>query len=80
MAQNVPQLFSYNDTPVRTIQDGDDVWFVAKDVCEALGIKWQGAGKTLDPISDDWKGVGSFPTPGGKQELTIISEPAVYKQ
>ncbi len=49
-----------------------------EDVCEALGIEWQGS-KTLQVIPAAWKGVGNFPTPGGNQDLVTINEPAVYK-
>jgi prophage antirepressor-like protein len=52
-------------------------WIVAKDVAEALGISW--TSRTLDAIKPEWKGVMEFITPGGAQELTVISEPAVYK-
>lgn len=77
---NLPQLFSYNEKPVRCIEDGENIWFAAKDVCKVLGIAWQGK-KTLEAIPQEWQGVGKFPTPrnGGVQELISINEKAVYK-
>ncbi len=80
-------LFQFQNHEIRTILDElGNPWFVAKDVCEALGIDWSGK-KTLNSIPEEWQGVGSFPTPsrendqrgGGNQELITIDEPAVYK-
>lgn len=59
------------------MNDKGDVFFVAKDVAEALGIKW--SSHTLDRIPDTWKGVANFTTPGGSQILQVITESAVYK-
>jgi len=72
-------ILTYNAAKhIRTIYKKGEIWFAAKDVCDILDIEWQG-GKTIDIIGDSWKGVGSFYTPGGKQELAIINERAVYK-
>jgi len=70
--------FLFEDHDVR-VQTGDKgvIWFVAKDVAEALGIAW--TGHTLGRLKDDWKGVVKFTTPGGTQEIQCISEMAVYK-
>lgn len=35
--------FLFQEHPVRAQLDGDQLWFVAKNVCEALGILWTGA-------------------------------------
>ena len=50
--------------------------FVAKDVCVCLEI-----GNSRDAVAsldDDEKGVGIIDTPGGKQEMSIVSEPGLY--
>ena len=70
-------LFDDHDVRVQNKSDGK-VLFVARDVVEALGLAWDG-NRQLSKIPDDWKGVGSFPTPGGNQELQVVTEPAVYK-
>jgi prophage antirepressor-like protein len=54
----------------------DKPWFVAKDVCEALGKVWKGA-EALEVIPEHWKGVRKLGTPSGDQELWIINEAAV---
>ena len=78
--------FDFKNKPVRTVaqQDGS-TWFVARDICEALGLVWKGS-VSLNSIPEEWKGVRSFRTPsspdsrgGGEQQLVIINEPALYK-
>ena len=58
-------LFDDHDVRVQNRSEGK-VLFVARDVVEALGLAWDG-NRQLSKIPDDWKGVGSFPTPGGNQ-------------
>ena len=48
------------------------------DVCDSLGIVWQGS-KSLDGLRDDWKGVGKLPTVSGDQDTILIREAGVYK-
>lgn len=76
------QPFVFQSQQIRTIVIDGHPWFVAKDVCAALGIQW--TGKFLYNIPDAWQGVRKLLTPsgargGGNQNLRIISEPAVYK-
>ena len=61
---------------VRVVMQGGEPWFVAKDVCECLDI-----GNSRDAVAaldEDEKGVDSIDTPGGAQEMSIISEPGLY--
>ena len=61
---------------VRVVMQDEDPWFVAKDVCVCLEI-----GNSRDAVAsldDDEKGVGIIDTPGGKQEMSIVSEPGLY--
>lgn len=51
-------------------------WFVAMDVCNAIGVvNYRDAVRKLD---DDEKGVGLTDTLGGNQESTIITESGLY--
>ena len=34
--------FIFEGKKVRVVVDGNDYWFLAKDLCEALGIVWKG--------------------------------------
>ena len=69
--------FNFEGANVRVIDRAGEPWFVAKDVADALGMYWNGS-KTVGHVPDEWKGVGSDPTPGGKQEMLLLSEQGVY--
>lgn len=49
---------------------------MAKDVCEVLGLG--NVTEALRGLDEDEKGVHIIDTPGGKQEMTIVSEPGLY--
>lgn len=51
-------------------------WFVAKDVCEILGLT--NSRKATSTLDEEEKGVTICDTPGGKQQLTIINESGLY--
>lgn len=71
--------FLFTDKEVRTATDElGEVWFVAKDVFEALDVEWKG-GYSLQGAPEEWKGVRYLRTPKGQQEAIFISEPAVYR-
>ncbi len=79
--------FNFQDKPVRCLGTAAEPWFVAKDVCDALGIVWKGM-DTLDGILSEWRGVRNCRTPVvdqyGHQRFTmndviVIAEPAVYQ-
>lgn len=57
------------------VMDGDP-WFVASDVCRALDIG--NPRMAVERLDDDEKGVSTIDTLGGKQQMTIISEPGLY--
>ncbi|WP_410071779.1 Bro-N domain-containing protein [Serratia liquefaciens] len=70
-------VFSFNESyKIRVHMIGGEPWFVAKDVCEALGLT--NSRMTMKALDDDEKGVSSTYTLGGKQDLGIISEPGLY--
>lgn len=51
--------------------------FVAKDVCAILDLGNPRSSIAL--LDDDEKGVHSVDTPGGKQQMTTVTEPGFYK-
>ena len=69
--------FNFGAHAVRVITRNNQPWFVASDVCNALGYinSRDAVAKHLD---DDEKGVANSDTLGGKQQLTIISESGLY--
>lgn len=73
------KVFKNNDFGlVRVVSIDDEPWFVAKDVCDALGIatnhlREAGRGLDADEVASlpNWEGRGSAPL--------IVSEPGFYK-
>ena len=61
---------------VRALGVGGEPWFVAKDVCDALGFK--NSRDALARLDDDDKGVASTDTPGGEQRVQVVNEPGLY--
>lgn len=54
-----------------------DPWFVAADVCKALGYAGD-AYQALLKLDADEKGQCPVLTPGGKQQVSIINESGLY--
>lgn len=68
--------FDYNGQQVRTIVIDGEPWFVAKDVCDVL--EHTNSRVALERLDDDEKGVSTVYTPGGPQEMAIVSEAGLY--
>lgn len=69
-AQVIP--FQYEAKEIRLIKDKEgEPWWVAKDVCDALGIK--NSRDAVDRLDDDEKGVVQTDTLGGPQSVSIIA-------
>ena len=62
---------------VRVVEKDGEPWFVAKDVCEALGYQWK-ASATVGHVPEEWRGVYSVQTPSGEQEMLTLSEQGLY--
>lgn len=73
------QVFNFNEkesTPIRVQVINHEPWFVAKDVCQVLGIE-----KHRDAISrldEDERGSVLVDTLGGKQQFTATNESGLY--
>lgn len=61
---------------VRVVMHNGEPWFVAKDVCDCLELT--NTAQTISYLDDDEKGVTTNYTPGGKQEMSMISEAGLY--
>lgn len=72
------QMFTNDEFgTIRVADNNGEPWFVAKDVCDALGInKYRDAVSRLD--ADERESV-VVDTLGGKQEVSAVSEPGFYK-
>lgn len=55
----------------------DTPWFLAKDVCDCLGLT--NPSEMLKHMDDDEKGIINSDTLGGKQNMLIINEPGIYQ-
>lgn len=74
---NQLQRFTFEQAfPFRAITIDGEPWFVAKDVCEALGLS-----DTSGPVSrldNDERGTAIIGTPSGDQQMLTINESGLY--
>lgn len=70
------EVYRFDDERVRVVMRGDEPWFVAADVARALG--YLAAKDATRGLDDEEKGRHILPTPGGPQELTVVSESGLY--
>lgn len=61
---------------VRVVDVDGEPWFVARDVCECLELGNPRTSVAL--LDDDERGVHTMDTPGGEQEMSIVSEAGLY--
>ncbi|MCY8409014.1 Bro-N domain-containing protein [Bacillus haynesii] len=71
------KVFNYQDQQVRTVVKDGEPWFVAKDVCDVLGIT--DARKSVNLLDEDERNsVPITDSLGRDQETFIINEPGLY--
>lgn len=69
--------FSWDGHSIRTEPRPDGtVWFIAQDVCAALGIV--NTAQATGRLDEDQKGICTVYTPGGQQSLSIINESGLH--
>lgn len=71
-------IFNFDGYDVRTVLINDEPYFVGKDVATVLGYS-QTAKAIREHVPAKFKGVSILDTPGGRQDVTIISEAGLYK-
>lgn len=77
-SQNPTSTFSFESVcNIRMFMIDGEPWFVTKDVCDALNIDVTQARK-LDKRGWNKKGLYSIQTPGGNQDLSVVSESGLY--
>ena len=70
------QVFHYVNEPIRVVDRDGEPWFVAKDVCNVLGLtRMQDSVRYLD---EDETGECLVGTSSGNQRMTVVSEPGLY--
>lgn len=76
MENGILVFSQYGFGNIRVIMQSGEPWFVANDVCDCLELGNPRTSVAL--LDDDEKGVHTMDTPGGKQEMSIISEAGLY--
>jgi prophage antirepressor-like protein len=69
-------LLDFDGRPFRTVERDGEPWFVAADVCAALGL--QNPAQAVSKLDEDEKGINSTDTLGGAQSIYIINESGLY--
>jgi prophage antirepressor-like protein len=70
------QVFAFEGAAVRTLTINGEPWFVGKDACEVVGIsKYRDA---LAQLDEDERVSAAVDTPGGTQQMVLVSEPGIY--
>lgn len=72
-----PAVFNFQNFPINVILKDGEPWFIATEVCAAIEIK--NHRDAISRLDDDEKGVVKTDTLGGEQQVTIISEPGLYR-
>ena len=68
--------FFFDGLNIRALTIGDEPWFVAADVCGALGL--DDASKACSRLDDDERGTNSIRTLSGDQLMLVINESGLY--
>ena len=79
---NEVKLFNYRDKQIRVIEQDGEPWFVAKDVCEVLGL--ENSRQAISGLYDNEKMTvtnndGHSGQRGGAQFINYVNEPGLYK-
>lgn len=74
--QSKLSTFNFESNSIRTLAIDNEPWFVAKDVCDAIGLT--NSRMSLIALDEDEKGVSLIYTPSGQQEMNIVSESGMY--
>lgn len=69
-------VFRYDGADVRTVVIDDEPWFVASDVARVLGYRM--ASDFTRRLDEEEKGTHPVRTPGGVQDVTVITESGLY--
>ena len=73
---NELQIFSFEDREVRTVQKDNETWWVAQDICEVFGET--NRNRAMQTLDEDEKGYTQMTTPGGTQQLAVVTEAGLF--
>lgn len=67
-------IFKFDEKDVRVVDKGGDPWFLAADLVSVLNLDITAVRK----LDDDEKGLHLMQTPGGMQDVSVVSEAGMY--
>lgn len=70
-------IFSYQDTEVRTVVVDGEPWFVLADLAKVLDIA--ATSRLASRLDEGVRQTHTLETPGGRQNMTIVSEAGMYE-
>lgn len=76
----LPTLFDYEGKQLRTIIKDGEPWFVAKDVCDILGLEQ--VSRAMDRLDEDERGLLKITHPQSADkfiEVNGVNEPGLYQ-
>lgn len=76
MTELIP--FTYGNQPVRVVSIDGAPWFVLADLCRTLGLT-RSAGQVAQRLDEGVRQTYTLETAGGRQAMTIVSEPGMYE-
>lgn len=72
-----PTIFVSGSMQLRAVEHQGAPWFIARDVCAGTGHK--NPSMAVAVLAADEKGLKRIDTPGGPQDMLIVSESGLYK-
>ena len=76
------QIFNNDEFTIRTVNEDGEIWFVAKDIAEALEYSEATIKNNIrnltQSVPEIWKGNKRIITLGGEQEMLCLSEQGLY--
>ena len=74
--QNQLQVFGFNGSDVRTVLINDEPWWIAKDVCDILGLS--DVSMSVARLDDDEKLTQTLFVSGQNRNVNLINESGLY--
>lgn len=74
------KVFNYQERQVRTVLKDGEPWFVARDVCDILGLEQ--VSRAMDRLDDDERGLLKITHPQSPEktiEVNAVNEPGLYQ-
>lgn len=76
----IQKVFDYQDKQIRTVVKDGEPWFVAKDICDVLGLEQ--VSRAMDRLDSDERGLLKITHPQSPEkfiEVNAINEPGLYQ-